>query len=580
MKRFFGKIILLFLFASALSALVPHAAVFAEETGKRIEISDAAGFGAIRDDPSGSYLLTADIVLPENFLPIAEFSGTLDGNGRSVTVKATGEYEDGYAPIMKNLGALTGINAVCDIKITAGDYAFVGGIVAENYGELSGCSVSGCLFVTANGGTSDYIYAGGVAGYSEADISECASSVEISLKGRGIVHVGGIAGGTTDCVVMNCDSSASVCGEGSNVMAGGLVGECDGKAGYSSFSGSVSAKAFSVDGKNSYAYAGGISGYALDHMVQCENSGTVTAKGEPLTSAYAGGGCGIIYGRINRFENSGKVSAEAGLAIFAGGAAGRVGETAAEVKNTAGISASGSSATATVGGAAGKASSLEKCTSDADISVSAAVIDVGGICGECENVSGCVSSGRIEASARELRAGGISGNSRFITGCESSCALKLSGQFTEIFAGGIAAKALTSISASAFSGSVDVETAGGYIYAGGIVAYNCSSALNCKATPSITVRMETVDASGVIAVGCIAGGNYGRIAECKGTAKIYANAILNTTVHGSGRKISVFAGNNAGLTRGGGSVSDSAAQSRINAYIISGGVAKPKLNYD
>ncbi|MBO4216601.1 MAG: hypothetical protein J5940_01500 [Clostridia bacterium] len=566
--------------ALLLPALTARGKIYADAPSAT-PVYDARGFDAIRDAPDGSYRLANDVELPENFIPIAEFTGTLDGGDHTLTVKARGCHEAGYAPITKNSGVVTGVRAVCDVDVSVGEDALVGGIVAENLGEIYGCSVSGRI--TAEAGSlsaGEYIYAGGVAGYSEADISECVSDVAISLSGTGIMHVGGIVGGIFECVIMNCRSDASVYGEGSTVTAGGICGESDGKTGYSSFGGAVSAKAVSADGKNSYAYAGGISGYALDHIVQCENSGDITAGGDSVSTAYAGGCCGIIYGRINRFENCGRVYADAGAAIFAGGVTGRSCDVIIDSVNTADVAAYGSSGTVAAGGIAGKAHSVNGCSSSADIKATGGVLDAGGVAGDCDNLSGCVSEGKIVCGARETRVGGTAGTAGYIAGCESSCEIEASGIFCEIFAGGIAAKAYNTVSDSFFSGAITAETAGGYIYAGGVIAYNSSGVSDCRATPSITLRMEANDASGVIAAGCIAGGNYGEIARCGGTAKIYANAILNTTVRGSGRKISLFAGNNAGLTRGRGSVSGSSAQSRINAYIISGGVAKPKLNYD
>ncbi len=576
MKRIFTLVLILALAALAPSALFPRA--FAEETAGTA-IYDCAGFAAVADDPSGDYYLASDIVLPDGFSPIEEFSGSFDGRGHKISYKASGAYDAGFAPFMKNTGSIFSLAIECDIDVSVGEDGNVGGVVANNYGFVTDCSVSGTIRVTASPAGNEFIYAGGAVGYSEGDISGCVSTAAVGLYGEGTVHAGGVVGGTFECVVSTCESSADVIAAGLNASAGGVVGECDGKAGYCSFSGTVKAKAVS-SGKNSYAHAGGISGYALDHMVQCENSGTVIAVGDSLSSAYAGGGCGIIYGRINRFENSGAIRSEAGYAVYAGGAAGRACEEVISADNTAVITAIGEPAAVFAGGVAGKAASLENCSSDSDVYAVGNVLCAGGVGGESDKAADCVSDGVITVSAKEMKVGGILGTVRFASGCSSSCTVAITGGFCEITAGGVIGKVLSSVSASEFSGRITAETSGGYVYAGGIVGYNASSVINCKATPSLTVRMETNDASGVVAAGCIAGGNYGKISACRGTAKIYAFCQLESTVRGSGRKISLFVGNNAGLSRVGGTVSESSAESRINAYLISGGAATPKYNYD
>jgi hypothetical protein len=61
--------------------LLPFPAAKAEGESAPVEISDAAGMLAIKDNPSGSYVLTADIdMVGVDWLPVP-FSGSFDGGG-------------------------------------------------------------------------------------------------------------------------------------------------------------------------------------------------------------------------------------------------------------------------------------------------------------------------------------------------------------------------------------------------------------------------------------------------------------------------------------------------------------------
>lgn len=173
---------------------------------------------AIRNDPSGNYILMNDIDLTDataeggsynntghGWTPIEEFSGTLDGNGyRIIGMHIYGEMPESenysyaglfaeltYGAVVKNLGM-----EKVDIDVSA---EFAGAVAArtdDSGVDIDGCYASGTI---KNSHSSNYIYTGGICGsygkYYDYDdsssIRNCMNMCDITADhGR----VGGIAG--------------------------------------------------------------------------------------------------------------------------------------------------------------------------------------------------------------------------------------------------------------------------------------------------------------------------------------------------------------------------------------------------
>lgn len=131
-------------------------------------------------------ILTADISLSQtDFSPIASFAGVFDGNGHTISDLCLTQ-----SVLPAGLfGELQAGGVIHDLTVSgtiapAGDAQFVGGIVGENYGQITRCSFTGNLLGASN--------TGGIAGVNALTgrITDC----EVSGLVIGSSMTGGIAG--------------------------------------------------------------------------------------------------------------------------------------------------------------------------------------------------------------------------------------------------------------------------------------------------------------------------------------------------------------------------------------------------
>lgn len=161
------------------------------------------------------YELTADIILNEEWTPIGtyanKFKGYFDGGGFVISgLMASGNGRLGLfgdadtGNEIKNVG-------LKDVDITASG-SYVGGVVGNTSGSVSGCWVSGAVVSTST-------MVGGVVGNlsTGGSITNCYATAGVS----GSSYVGGVVGGTYGPVSF-CYATGSVSGSGSSV--GGIVG--------------------------------------------------------------------------------------------------------------------------------------------------------------------------------------------------------------------------------------------------------------------------------------------------------------------------------------------------------------------
>ena len=148
---------------------------------------------------------------------------TIDGGGHTLTVlkmNVSGEGEAatmfGYADensVVKNLH-------LRNVQLSSSSY-FAAGVVADNYGTVSGCSVSGNIQSTAGG-----YAAGGVVADNIGTVMACYNSADVSNTG---FNAGGVVGKNSTYVdkkgsVRACYSTGAVSAATGTGYAGGVIG--------------------------------------------------------------------------------------------------------------------------------------------------------------------------------------------------------------------------------------------------------------------------------------------------------------------------------------------------------------------
>jgi len=213
MKKTISILVIVAMMLASLLAIIPVAAADPEGTA----VTNAEEFAAMTAD--GKYYLANDITLTA---PYAEFKGTLDGNGKTITV-------EGAIPVFKNLTGATvkNLNVVADFEAASltGNYGALAGLVnggAYSYINADVTAVFttavtnsiGAIFGEVKGTTS-------IAGATAKGSLSIPANFKASEKGSGGI-IGLVNGGTitvTDCI--NYFNIQSYIVRGSN---GGIIG--------------------------------------------------------------------------------------------------------------------------------------------------------------------------------------------------------------------------------------------------------------------------------------------------------------------------------------------------------------------
>ena len=267
--------------------LVPFGA-FADTTWT--EVKTAEQFAAMKD---GNYWLTADIDLSKaTWTTIAEFTGTLNGNGHTVTVPAD-------APIFDNLkGTVKNVNLKGTCTLDVGDkgsyvaantFANAGVGVLANY--ACGATVTNVKSEAKVSYNGDHANFGGLFGNASAAsaekktvITNCVVGGELNYKtsGSGEVPTGGLIGFACGGVEVY---NTEVCVKGT--FAGGAQ-DTGAFVGYALFNGTGSEYAptlfenclfsgeLNVNNANRVAFAGQAKGITIKN---CFMNGTITSSG-------------------------------------------------------------------------------------------------------------------------------------------------------------------------------------------------------------------------------------------------------------------------------------------------------------
>ena len=213
-------------------ALVPFGA-FADTNWT--EVKTAKDFAAMKD---GNYWLTADIDLSdEDWTTISEFTGTLNGNGHTVTVPEEAPIFDTLKGTVKNLV----LDGFCDLDtndrgsyVPANNFLNGGVSVFANYAcGATITNVTSLVDVTYYGEHANFGGLVGIASAASADkktvISNCVVDGEISFRtdALGEVATGCLIGYSCGGVeVINTEVSALANIEGGSQNAGAFVGFC------------------------------------------------------------------------------------------------------------------------------------------------------------------------------------------------------------------------------------------------------------------------------------------------------------------------------------------------------------------
>ena len=324
-------------------------------------------------DLGGSYELTADAVVPDDFTPIgssdAPFTGKFDGGSHTVSISGkAGLFGTTENAEIRNV-------AVCG---TASGSTSVGGIAAIAKGTtvIENCTFDGYLTPDVSGFTA---YAGGIAGTTDKKtvIRNCKATVKATLSDTAyLTDIGGIVGLNRGSV-SGCRADGRLSAEVSlyRLNIGGIAGEnrgdITGSINTASVSGTAAAEGISV-------FAGGITGYNTGALCRVENEGKVSASGESIYPGYAGGIAGAnVNGTITLAKNGGSITSKA--AFIGGGVGLNLGyKSGASLVNTLNTGAL-TGANSIVGGVAANNTKTAHEESNAGISSSLNIGEAAGI---------------------------------------------------------------------------------------------------------------------------------------------------------------------------------------------------------
>ena len=250
---------------------------------------------------SNHYILMNDIALEGNWEPLGSFSGTLDGNNKTITglnvttsSSGAGMFEEIAAGgVVKNLTLYGTVNSTFD-----GNAGRIGGFAAINDGTITGCTFYGS--VTQMQGDNQAV--GGITGLNGSDKGD--ATIE-NCKNYGDIS-GVSTGGTYDAITVNSTF------DGNAGRIGGFAAINDGTITGCTFYGSVT----QMQGDNQAV--GGITGLngsdKGDATIEnCKNYGDISgvSTGGTYDAIYVGGIAGSNHGSITDCFNEGNVYAAA-----------------------------------------------------------------------------------------------------------------------------------------------------------------------------------------------------------------------------------------------------------------------------
>ncbi|MBR2201083.1 MAG: hypothetical protein IJ894_10120 [Bacteroidales bacterium] len=222
----------------------------------------------------------------DNFTAIGtssnKFLGTFDGGGHTIRGIIINQPAKSYQGLFGCIGEGAVVKDVVldDAQIIGSSNT--GGIVGDNKGTISGCTVTDNVTISATEDNKNHY--GGIAGNNSGTITNCKSSAVMSFDAYNCGSVGGIVGyndvNSNSCTISNCTSYATITYNGSYcAYFGGIVGY--NKSGTISNCTSYATVTATVTGSSCSSF-GGIVGnnYSSESVVtQCVSYAAVTCTG-------------------------------------------------------------------------------------------------------------------------------------------------------------------------------------------------------------------------------------------------------------------------------------------------------------
>ncbi len=259
------------------------------------------------ENATKTYYITQDIIMPSNYVPVADFSGKIKGwdtnapAQRSIYVMISGNGLFATAT-----GAFEISNITLEGSVTASAGA-TGGFVGTVSESLSGAKITNCInnasVYNSNNTNTDGVNIGGFVGLasSNLEISHCVNTASVS---GGNSHVGGIIGESTKAavVITACANNGEVeTRHSGGTIVGGIAGRSNSPISQCYNTGTITAS----------SATGGITGRQQNTqpITNCFNIGAVKASN--TSDKYAGGIVGYVYNKcsITDCYNAGVVTA-------------------------------------------------------------------------------------------------------------------------------------------------------------------------------------------------------------------------------------------------------------------------------
>lgn len=328
MKRTISILVIVAMMLASVLALVPASAA---ETHEGTAINSAADFAAM--DAAGTYYLATDITLTEMYSK-ANFTGTLDGNGKTITLS-------GIPTAIKEMKGATVSNLKLVVDYTFASSAAGGALSHWANGTFTNITVDakytipegfdmttalGALFTEINGSST---------------LTNCVTNGTISILNNSTKdgQDGGIrynsAGGITgklytakEVKFINCVNNVDIVNTQTNVSNGGFVGGVESQAQLyfenCVNNGDVSGTATNHMGISGFVGILGPNSSTTTTFKNCRNNGNLTDLGTTShQNAYMGGFVGRNYGSpkitIENSINAGDVTSSGGGWSGAGG---------------------------------------------------------------------------------------------------------------------------------------------------------------------------------------------------------------------------------------------------------------------
>ena len=248
-------------------------------TGKTIYLINDIDCGATFDIDTG------ELLSGQNFVPIKEFNGTLDGNNyeiKNLYIKKNNSEDINTAlfAILKEDGIIK--NLVISNSYING-YKDTGAFVGANYGQITNC-INNCTIYGVG-------LTGGIAGRSYNLIENCINKGNIMATGQ---QTGGIVGNCDfgySIKVINCKNYGDVnsTGDGIGGIVGGAWRDYEDMGLDAIIISNCSNYGNLNNNGNDVNYVGGICGYNRAYVMECYNYAIIKGKN------YVGGIIGQNY---------------------------------------------------------------------------------------------------------------------------------------------------------------------------------------------------------------------------------------------------------------------------------------------